>query len=138
MADKIDEMNCFLQRSPFHNWLNCAITDYDETSGAISIAFVERPELRRSPDATASHGGVIAAFVDIAEHAALHARIGRGLPTIDLRVDYLRPAEFPITARATPRRLGKTIGCVDVEIIGANGKASALGRVVFLTQQPSA
>jgi len=134
VASKIDEMNRFLQRSPFHVWLNCRITDFDETSGTVTMAVDERPELHRSPDTTMSHGGAIAAFVDIAAHAALHAQIGRGLPTIDLRVDYLRPATFPITARATPRRVGKTIGFVDVEIMGASGEASALGRVVFLTQ----
>jgi uncharacterized protein (TIGR00369 family) len=138
VADKINEMNRFLQRSPFHNWLNCTVTAFDETCGTLTMAFEERPELRRSPETTMSHGGAIAAFVDIAGHAALHAQTGRGMPTIDLRVDYLRPADFPITARATPRRVGKTIGFVDVEITGASGRASALGRVVFLTRQPSA
>jgi acyl-coenzyme A thioesterase PaaI-like protein len=58
------------------------------------------------------------------------------MPTIDLRVDYLSPAEFPITARATPKRIGKTIGIADVEILGRNGDASALGRAVFMTRAP--
>jgi uncharacterized protein (TIGR00369 family) len=136
VADKIDEMNRFLQRSPFHNWLKCKVTAFNATDGTVTITFEERPELRRSPDATASHGGVIAAFVDIAGHAALQAQTGRGQPTIDLRVDYLRPAEFPVTARATPKRIGKTIGIADVEILGRNGDASALGRAVFMTRAP--
>jgi uncharacterized protein (TIGR00369 family) len=101
------------------------------------MLFEERPELWRSPEGRTSHGGVIAAFVDIAGHAALQAHTGRGMPTIDLRVDYLRPTEFPITARATPKRVGKTIGIVDVEIFGRNGDASALGRAVFLTRASS-
>lgn len=136
-VNKIDEMNRFLQRSPFHNWLNCKVTDFDAAQGIVTMVFEERPELRRTPDATVSHGGVIAAFIDIAGHAALQAQTGRGMPTIDLRVDYLRPAEFPVTARATPKRIGKTIGIADVEIIGRNGEASALGRAVFLTREPS-
>lgn len=136
--DKIDQMNLFLQRSPFHRWLNCKVTGFDLTDGTITMLFIERPELRRSSEAAASHGGVIAAFIDIAGHAALQAQTGRGMPTIDLRVDYLRPAEFPITARATPKRIGKTIGIVDVEIFSSDGDASALGRAVFMTRAPSA
>jgi uncharacterized protein (TIGR00369 family) len=137
-VNKIDEMNQFIQRSPFHQWLNCRVTAFDANDGTVTMLFEERPELHRSPEAGASHGGVIAAFIDIAGHAALQAQTGRGMPTIDLRVDYLRPAEFPITARATPKRIGKTIGIADVEIIGRNGDASALGRAVFMTRPPSA
>ena len=131
-------MNQFMQRLPFHKWLNCRITAFDASDGTITVLFEERSELRRSPDTGLSHGGVLAAFIDIAAHAALQAQTGRGMPTIDLRVDYLRPAEFPITARATPKRIGKTIGIADVEIFGRNGDASALGRAVFMTRPTSA
>ena len=133
---KIDDLNSFLQRSPFHQWLNCKITDFSNETGAVTILFLPRPELQRSPSTDAPHGGVLAAFVDIAAHAALHAQTGRAMPTIDLRVDYLRPGQFPITACATPQRVGKSIGTVDVQIKSADGQQCVLGRVVFLTRAP--
>lgn len=100
------------------------------------LSFKGKKELYRSASGTAAHGGVLAAFVDISAHAALHAHTDRGMPTIDLRIDYLRPAEFPLTAKATPQRVGRTLGTADVEIRSSNGAVSALGRVVFLTRAP--
>ena len=55
------------------------------------------------------------------------------MPTIDLRTDYLRPAVAPLEAVATPRRIGRSLGVVDIEVFGADGKLAALGRVVYRT-----
>jgi len=135
-VSKIDELNSFLRRSPFHQWLNCKITDFSIETGTVTILFLPRPELKRSPGADTPHGGALAAFVDIAAHAALHAQLGRAMPTIDLRVDYLRPGQFPITASATPQRVGKSIGTADVQMKNADGQRCVLGRGVFLTRAP--
>ncbi len=96
-----------------------------------------REELRRGGEDRIAHGGVVAALVDIAAHATLHAQTRRGMPTIDLRVDYLRPAQMPLTARGLVRRRGQTIGNADVEVFDATGRLVATGRAVFLTISPT-
>ena len=51
-----------------------------------------RPEFCRGPKEPYFHGGVIAALIDLTGHAAVAVGLGRAAPTIDLRIDYLRPA----------------------------------------------
>jgi len=134
----LDALNAFLRQSPLHQWLGCSIVAQDEAAGSVDVLLPDRPELHRGADSAVAHGGVVAALADIAAHAALHAKVGRGLPTIDMRLDYLRPATLPLTARATVRRNGQNIGCADVEIIDCDGKLSALGRAVFFTRSTPA
>jgi len=58
-----------------------------------SSACPYQPHLSRAPDEASYHGGVIATLIDLAGHAAVAVSIGRMAPTIDLRIDYLRPAD---------------------------------------------
>lgn len=131
--DSVAKLNAFMSRAPFHQWLGCHVTAHDEETGAVTVRLPARPELRHSPDRETVHGGVVAALVDLAAHAALNAVTGIGMPTIDLRTDYLRPAVAPLDAVATPRRIGRSLGVVDIEVTGADGKLAALGRVVYRT-----
>ena len=93
-----------------------------------------KPEFRRSPDSAQIHGGVIAALADIAGDYALAVTLGGGVPTIDLRVDYLRPAEGDLLATARTVKKGRTIGVADVEIKDAAGRLIAVGRGAYSTQ----
>ena len=131
--DSVAKLNDFMARAPFHQWLGCHVTAHDPESGAVRVILPARPELRHSPDAETVHGGIITALVDLAAHAALNAVTGIGMPTIDLRTDFLRPALAPLEAVATPRRIGRTLGVVDIEVLGRDGKLVALGRVVYRT-----
>ncbi len=130
-ADAVARLNAFLVRAPFHQWLRCEVTAFDAASGETTILLPARPELRRSPEDEAVHGGIVTALVDLAAHAALNAVTGVGMPTIDLRTDFLRPAVAPLTALARPRRIGRSIGFVDVEVADRSGRLVALGRVVY-------
>jgi len=129
-------MNAFLRQSPLHQWLDCRIVAFNAETTEITLHLPDRAELHRGGDGTIAHGGIVSAFVDIAAHAALYAQTGQGIPTIDLRVDYLRMAALPLTARAVVRRNGRTIGVSDVEIFDHGGKLAAIGRVAFLTRTP--
>lgn len=117
---------------PFHHWLNpevVAVTDQE-----VAIRLRTRPEFRRSDAADGVHGGVVAALIDIAGHAAVVAAVGHGVPTINLRVDYLRMATGDeLLARARPVRVGRSIAVVDIEITGFDGKLVAVGRGTFST-----
>ena len=55
------------------------------------------------------------------------------MPTIDLRIDYLRPAEGDLLATARTVKRGRTIGVVDVEIRDTAGRMIAVGRGAYST-----
>ena len=76
----------------------------------------------------------MAALIDIAGDFALIAKLGRGIPTIDLRIDYLRPAvDTDLIARARTLRAGRTVGVVDIEISDKHGRLVAVGRGGYST-----
>ena len=119
--------------APFHGWLKPEVTSVGEDG--ISILLRTRPDFRRSALADGVHGGVVAALIDIAGHAAVVAAIGHGVPTINLRIDYLRMATGPeLLARARPVKVGRAIAVIDIEVAAADGKLVAVGRGTFSTQ----
>jgi len=60
--------------------------------------------------------------------------VGRPLPTINFRVDYLRPAiKTALTVVAKVRRAGKSIGVVDIEVLNDQGALVAIGRANYST-----
>lgn len=134
IVSDLDELNAFLLLSPLHQWLGCRIVARDAAASTVDVLQPDRPELHRGADNAIAHGGVVAALVDIAAHAALHAETGHGNPTVDLKIDYLRLATLPLTARATVRRNGKSVGFCDVDVMDRDGKLCALGRAVFFTR----
>jgi uncharacterized protein (TIGR00369 family) len=73
------------------------------------------PKLIGNPILPALHGGVVASFLELAALARLGAE-GRRARTIDITVDYLRPAR-PVTTYAEARilKLGRRAANVSVE-----------------------
>lgn len=130
----IDTLNEYLLESPLHRWLGCVLTEADIESGRVKLLLPSRPELLGSVGADGAHGGIVAAFIDVAAHACLHVLTRVGMPTIDLRVDFLRPAALPLNATAVVRRAGRTIGVADVEVFDRAGRSCALGRATYLTR----
>ena len=91
-----------------------------------------RPEFERRAGTGQYHGGAIAALIDIAGDYALVMKVGGGVPTINFRVDFLRPASnTALTATATTRRLGRTVAVVDIDVHDDNGKLCAVGRGTY-------
>jgi uncharacterized protein (TIGR00369 family) len=124
-----------LGRTPFHQWLKPELISVDEERGGVLIHLPIRPEFNRRPDEEGVHGGVVAALIDIAGHAAIASRLRHGAATIDLRVDYLRLATgAELRAVATVVKFGRTIGVVDVRIDDNRDKTVAIGRAAYLTQ----
>jgi uncharacterized protein (TIGR00369 family) len=83
-------------------------------SGPIAVLpFAER--LIGNPVLPALHGGAVASFLELAALARLDAE-GRPARTIDITVDYLRPAR-PITTYAQARilKLGRRAANLSVE-----------------------
>jgi uncharacterized protein (TIGR00369 family) len=125
-----------LAEPPFHHWLRPELRDLDPQSGRVTIALPLRAEFRRDPNRPEIHGGVIAALVDIAGHAAISAKVQHGVPTVDLRIDYLRVAAgSELLATAEPVRLGRTLGIVDIRVTDDQGKLVAIGRGLFSARE---
>src|SRR5260370_38127368 len=94
-----------------------------------------RPEFERGKGTGQYHGGVIATFIDVAGDFALALVVGGPVPTINLRVDYLRPAtRTALTATARVRRAGRTAAVADVDVHADRGKPVAGGRACYTAQ----
>jgi len=82
------------------------------------------------------HGGAIASLIDIAGDYALWAMLGYGVPTINIRIDYLRPAsDTRLRAQARVRRAGRTVGVVDIDVLDDQDRLVAIGRGTYGTKE---
>ena len=117
-----------------HGFLS-ALVAADAAREEITIRAPFRPELERGAGTVQWHGGPIASVIDTVGDFALIMLIGRGLPTINFRVDYLRPAigtDLIVTARV--RRNGRSVGVSDVDVFDERGTLLAIGRASYATQ----
>ena len=125
-----------LARPPLHAWLKPRVLSADTATDTVTIGLAYQPAFSRSPDRRDYHGGIIATLIDIAGHAALAAKLGRRVPTVDMRIDYLRPAvDSDLRAIARVLRAGRSLGVVDVEVVDDAGRSIAVGRCVFSTAE---
>jgi uncharacterized protein (TIGR00369 family) len=135
-GDAARYLRASLAAPPFHQWLRPELRDLDAESGRVTIALPLRAEFRRDPKRREIHGGVIAALIDIAGHASISARLHHGVPTVDLRIDYLRAAAGDeLLAIAEPVKLGRTLGTVDIRVTDDQGELVAIGRGIFSTRE---
>lgn len=123
----------FLRRSPYHRLLGLEMLKAEPEEVVVRMPF--REELLAGDDAEGHyvHGGAIASLVDTAGDFAVIAAVGHDVPTIDLRVDYLRPATGALTATARTRKAGRSFAVADVEVTDDAGRTVAIGRGVFKT-----
>ena len=121
---------------PFHQWLGVELISLDETGIAIRTPW--RAEFVSDPDRGYAHGGVLASLIDLAADYAVAARIGRGAPTVDMRVDYHRTAmPGPLIARAAVVKLGGTLTTAEARVFDERNELVASGRALFFTRAPS-
>ena len=121
--------------SPFMRFLGLQIVRAEK--GLVEIRLPFREEFRRHDGSDWLHGGVISALADIAGDYAVITEAGAGVPTIDMRVDYLRPArQGDLIATGRTVRVGKTISVADVEIRDASGTVVAVGRACYASPRP--
>jgi len=126
----IERLQAMLDRSPLIKFMGMRVTAIEAENQSVTIAMKLRPELERGPDTGQWHGGAIASLVDVAGDFALAVSLGAAVPTINFRVDYLRPAvnRTMLKARAWVRRAGRTIGVVDIDVEDEEGRLVAVGR----------
>jgi uncharacterized protein (TIGR00369 family) len=82
----------FVTRLPHGLALGLELLSCDEQRGRCVIRQPWREDLVGNPDTGVLHGGVITALLDTLGVACVIARSIRPQGTLDLRIDYLRPA----------------------------------------------
>ena len=126
------ELQKLFAASPFHQALGCTLEPLPAghaNATGICVRLPFNPICERENGSARIHGGVIAALVDLTGAFAAMAAGGRNVPSTSAHITYLRPAKAAeLVAVGRVRRLGRTIGVVDVEI-SQNEELVALGRV---------
>jgi uncharacterized protein (TIGR00369 family) len=134
-APKLDfeTLAAMVKDCPFHEWLGVELVSLDATGIAIRMPW--RAEFVSDPDRGYTHGGVLASFIDLAADYAVAAKLGRGAPTVDMRVDYHRAAmPGPLLARAAVIKLGGTLATAEARVLDEHDELVASGRALFFTR----
>lgn len=127
-----------LDKSPFIAFLRMEVTDVNAEKQQVTIRTPMRPEFERGAGSGQWHGGPIAAVIDTVGDYAAAMVLERALPTVNFRVDYVRPAvNTALNAVGTVRRLGKSVGVVDVDVLDDRGTLVAIGRATYSTMPPT-
>ena len=123
------------RHSPFMRFLGLEIITAEK--GRVEIRLPYREEFLRTDGSDWLHGGVVSALADIAGDYAVITETAPGVPTIDMRVDYLRPARRgDLTAVGKTVRVGRTVSVADVEIRDSMGTLVAVGRACYASPRP--
>lgn len=130
-----DQVQALITRAPFHQWLGLTVVAVGDDT--IEIKAKWREEWVVNPERRYTHGGILAALIDLAADWAMVRKTGRGVPTIDMRVDYHRAAmPCDLTARGKVVRFGGQFTTAEAEIIDSDGKLIATGRGTYFTAPP--
>ena len=123
------DLEAMIAGCPFHRQLGLQLEDFDEAGGWLTISLTAQQALSRDDERVELHGGVIASLIDIAGDYAVALKVGRGVPTISLHVDYLRFARgTKAVATAKVVKCGRSIAVVDIEVSDETGSLIAIGR----------
>jgi uncharacterized protein (TIGR00369 family) len=130
-----ERLQAMLDGSPFIRFCGMRVAAIDPAAGRIVLAMELRPELERREGSGQWHGGALAGLIDTAGDFAVALGLGAVVPTINFRVDYLRPAMTArLTATATVRRAGRTVAVVDIDVEDSEGCLVAVGRGCYAAQ----
>ncbi len=122
--------------SPFMRFLGLEMVRAEK--GVVEIRLPFREEFLRNDGSDWLHGGVVSALADIAGDYAVITETAPGVPTIDMRIDYLRPARRgDLTALGKTVRVGRTVSIADVEIRDSAGTLVAVGRACYASPRPA-
>jgi uncharacterized protein (TIGR00369 family) len=116
MAEASDELKQKMARllsrgSPHHRALGIQVVGLTDTEVIYELPY--DPKLVGNPDTGTVHGGAITTLLDATSGAAVFAALTEWVPiaTLDLRIDYLRPAEpgVAVTCRASCYKLTRNV-----------------------------
>ena len=133
----VERVQQMIPRAPYHQWLGLKVVAVHDDGIELKASW--REEWVVNIERRYTHGGVLAALVDLAADWAMVAKTGRGVPTIDLRVDY-HAAAMPgdLTARGKVIRFGSQFSTAEAQVFDQSGKLLASGRGTYFTAPPKA
>jgi uncharacterized protein (TIGR00369 family) len=131
----VERVQELITRGPYHQWLGLKVTALH--NDGIELTATWREEWVVNPERRYTHGGVLAALVDVGADWAMVKKTGRGVPTIDMRVDY-HAAAMPgdLTVRGKVVRMGGQFSTAEAHVFDAAGKLLASGRGTYFTAPP--
>ncbi len=103
--------------------------------GSVHATMPLNPDQERFPGSNQFHGGPLAALIDTIGDLAVAVQVDGPVPTVNLRIDYLKPAFGPhLVASARVRRLGKSLAVTDIDVTDGTGALVAIGRGTYSTK----
>ena len=131
----IEHVQTMITRAPYHQWLGLKVDAVLEDG--IELTATWREEWVVNPEQRYTHGGVLAALIDLAADWAMIKKLGRPVPTIDLRVDFHSPAlPGDLSCRGKIVKVGSQFSSSESFIFAASGKLLATGRGTYLSAPP--
>ena len=131
---KAEDIQAVFDRSPYIAHLGLEVVSTDPERMSVTVRLPMQPHLERIPGTRQFHGGPIASLIDVVGDFAIGMMVGGGVPTMNLRVDYLKPAvgdELVATARV--RRAGRTVAVVDIDVFDERESLVAVGRGTYVS-----
>jgi len=139
MTQRLIQARDVMQSLPHAQSLGMIVTETAEGSATITMPYDTR--LIGDPATGVLHGGAISALMDTASGAAVmcHPSAPAATATLDLRIDYMRPATpgQAITARAICHHVTRTVAFVRVTATDADeSRPVAMGTGTFTLERP--
>jgi uncharacterized protein (TIGR00369 family) len=131
----LEQVQALVTRAPYHQWLGLKVVAVHDDG--VELKATWREEWVVNPDRGYTHGGVLATLIDLGADWAMVRRTGRGVPTINLHVDYHAPAmPGDLTIRGKIVRMGGQFSTAEAQVFDQEGKLLASGRGTYLTAVP--
>ena len=131
----VEKLQQLISRGPFNRWLDFTVLKLDEEGIEVKAGW--REEWVVNPERRYTHGGIVAAIVDVAADYAIAARLGRPVPTIDMRVDFHKAAmPGDLIAKARVVRMGSQYSTAEASLYDKDGALVASGRGTYFTAPP--
>ena len=131
----IERVQTMITRAAYHQWLGLKVNAIH--NDGIELTATWREEWVVNPERRYTHGGVLAALIDLAADWAMIKTLGRPVPTIDLRVDFHSPAmPGDLTCHGKVVKVGSQFSSSESFVFDTSGKLLASGRGTYFTARP--
>jgi uncharacterized protein (TIGR00369 family) len=128
------DLQAGLAYSPFLAFMDMTVLRVDAAAQEVEVKLEMKPEFERLAGTGQWHGGPLAALVDTVGDLVVVLLQKKPIPTINFRIDYLKPATgSTLRAIGKLRRVGRTVAVADVDVLDSAGAVVAVGRGAYGT-----